>query len=327
MRATRWVVAMALVLGACGGGSEPGDGGGMDAQVARDGGTAQHDANVREDAGASDAGSAGDAGSADAGATTDAAMTDAAMTDAGSDSCTGNDDCLATELCAAATCGSLGVCTPRPTGCSTEVEPVCGCDGVTYSNACVANAAGQNVASRGACAMDGGVADDAGTDAGTGGCTENSDCARLGSYCAKRLGDCAGTGMCERRPSICPLFIRPVCGCDGTTYDNNCLAHSAGVNVLHDGPCAASCDMRPAAGCCFEDGDCGSRSQRCVGEVCRAGGEGTCVNAILPRNRCWEDSDCARGERCNDPSRCECGRACLLPDSPGTCSSIFTPGG
>jgi hypothetical protein len=330
------VAVAALVLGACGGGVEPSDGGGMDAQVARDGGTAQHDANAGEDAGG-----APDAGSADAGAVldgasgddasvSDAAVSDAAVSDAGSDAglvtCADNDECLATELCAAATCGGLGVCTPLPIGCPDVVDPVCGCDGVTYGNACEASAARQNVASRGACELDGGVLADAGSDAGTvRGCTDNADCARLDSYCAKRLGDCAGTGMCERTPDICPFVIRPVCGCDGITYDNGCLANSAGVNVLHDGACAAACDERPTAGCCFEDGDCGSRSQRCVGEDCRAGGEGTCVSSILLPDRCWEDSDCDLGEVCTGARRCPCGALCIVPDAPGTCSSIIVP--
>jgi len=308
----------ALVLGACGGGVEPGDGGGMDAQIAQDGGTAQHDAIVGT---ASDAGTSSDAASAD-----DGGSTDAAMSDGGLDTCADNDECLATELCAAPTCGGLGVCTPIPIGCPDVDEPVCGCDGVTYGNACEANVARQNVASRGACEMDGGVRVDAGTDAGTpSGCTDNDDCTIRDGYCAKTHGDCGGTGMCELRPRICPLVIRPVCGCDGTTYDNACLARSAGVNVLHDGACATTCDARPAAGCCFEDGDCGSRSQRCAGEVCRAGGEGTCVTAILMRGRCWEDSDCDLGERCTGANRCDCGAACLVPDSPGTCSSIIAP--
>jgi len=44
-----------------------------------------------------------------------------------------------------------GVCRPRPMGCAGVVEPVCGCDGATYSNACVAHAAGVDAYYEGAC--------------------------------------------------------------------------------------------------------------------------------------------------------------------------------
>lgn len=55
---------------------------------------------------------------------------------------------------AATQCGSgdqQGNCLPTPSGCTTEVAEVCGCDGMTYNNACEANRAGVSVATTGKC--------------------------------------------------------------------------------------------------------------------------------------------------------------------------------
>jgi hypothetical protein len=46
-----------------------------------------------------------------------------------------------------------------------------------------------------------------------------------------------GTGVCEMRPEICPGLFAPVCGCDGNTYSNRCVAQSAGTDVQSDGEC------------------------------------------------------------------------------------------
>jgi hypothetical protein len=44
-----------------------------------------------------------------------------------------------------------GVCKPIPEICTDDVNPVCGCNGTTYSNACEAAAKGVSVQSQGAC--------------------------------------------------------------------------------------------------------------------------------------------------------------------------------
>lgn len=69
-------------------------------------------------------------------------------------------------------------------------------------------------------------------------CSSNADCAP-GDYCAKHRGDCDGDGFCLPRPIVCPPLWEPVCGCNGTTYSNACVAAVAGVNVDFSWACDA----------------------------------------------------------------------------------------
>jgi hypothetical protein len=68
--------------------------------------------------------------------------------------------CGGRQYCAYAdgTCGATGagMCVTRPDACIDLFAPVCGCDGMTYSNSCDAAAAGQNVAFDGECPTSGG---------------------------------------------------------------------------------------------------------------------------------------------------------------------------
>jgi hypothetical protein len=61
--------------------------------------------------------------------------------------------CLDTELCLYDECSydAIGVCTPIPADCPTDVAPVCGCDATTYDNECVARAAGVSAYAPGEC--------------------------------------------------------------------------------------------------------------------------------------------------------------------------------
>jgi hypothetical protein len=67
------------------------------------------------------------------------------------DTCTAGEYCAyqAGQYCGAA--DAQAVCLPRPIACTTQYNPVCGCDGNTHSNACEAAAAGTGVRTTGAC--------------------------------------------------------------------------------------------------------------------------------------------------------------------------------
>ena len=95
-----------------------------------------------------------------------------------------------------------------PTACTADFSPVCGSDGVTYSNQCTLEVVA---------------------------CKRNDRGLRVA-----KVGKCSKDSC----PSLCPADFTPVCGTDGITYSNLCNLQShaceiadSGLRLKHKGEC------------------------------------------------------------------------------------------
>ena len=105
-------------------------------------------------------------------------------------------------------------------------------------------------------------------------CAHNADCGRR-SYCQYPNEQCDGTGTCQTRPRLCTHSHAPVCGCDGRSYSNACVAASAGMSVRHEGecdagePCGSVAICEKGLECCNAScGICVSPGGFCAQEIC-----------------------------------------------------------
>jgi Kazal-type serine protease inhibitor domain len=135
------------------------------------------------------------------------------------------------DNCPMPDCRVPGACQPRPDTCDTDIEPVCGCDGITYWNDCLRLQNGVPTSTWDVC-HGAAITCDTDDDCGPG-----ASCARLFSYgdrCEHRRG------TCWVLPSSCPPFDPDGWVPCGHPYDNcvdTCRAIRSGDPHRHQFQC------------------------------------------------------------------------------------------
>jgi hypothetical protein len=139
--------------------------------------------------------------------------------------CTTNANCASSQYCdhggTCGTGGTDGACKARPVGCPDIAKPVCACDGATYMNECLANAAGVEVGAVAKCVPK----------TGSFFCgTTGTVCNAATTYCQRQLNDVVGPGQPPELDSCLPIP-------EACKTDTACACFPKGTPCLAPGAC------------------------------------------------------------------------------------------
>lgn len=252
-------------------------------------------------------------------------------------SCTKSSECGLTEYCAVEGDNSCdtstvqGTCKEEPTQCTTEIAPICGCDGKTYTNICMAQNAGVNVKEQGACPSQkilcGGITNTQ--------CPASFDCIDDPSdSCDPSNNGVDCSGICIEN-DFCTLEEMCELECKHGFKQNDAECDLCACKAPED-TCAGICGKKNKDANCWCDTACSTYGDCCSDkvEVCETDRE--VAEDVCTKNSgeaCIQDADCMIGgcglELCYNPdvsqgvSNCGCstptnnsGCGCVM----GTCS-------